>query len=113
MAINIFLIVSGLSVAFLVYVLVQFWREGHRPKSGAEPEMVFSRRWNPNVIVVTHPISLSAYGGVSVVPLQLQDRLPENGTQQGRSHRRVLEMPAKRPPRGLRSTLRDSKLKVR
>ena len=35
MAITIFLILNGLGVAFLLYVLANFWKEGHRPKNDA------------------------------------------------------------------------------
>jgi len=77
MAIHIFLILNVLSIGFLVYVLAQFWREGHRAPSGAEPVMVFNRRWYPNAIVMTLPMSLSAHAPVSAMPRQARERAME------------------------------------
>jgi hypothetical protein len=113
MAIDVFLILCGLSVAFLVYVLVQFWREGHRRDSGAEPAMLFRLPWNPDLVVVTYPISLNAHGGISVIPLQPQTQTPENGAARGRKNARVLQMPARESRPGERPSARDSKRKVR
>jgi hypothetical protein len=91
MAIHIFLILNVLSIGFLVYVLAQFWREGRRARSGAEPVVVFSRRWDPNAIVMTHPISFRA----------------PNATKA-----RVLEMPARKRAGSPRPGALDSKIKV-
>lgn len=95
MAIPVFLTLCGLSVGFLVYVLSQFWREGHQPR-GSSDTMVFSRPWNPNVIVVTHPISLSAHGGISVMPLQPQTPRKTSSQDADAPKVRVLQMPAVR-----------------
>jgi len=71
---KIFLLLNGLGVVFLLYVLVNFWREGHQPKNAARKyAMEFGRDW-ADVVVVTHPISHSAQGGVSVIPFQARDR---------------------------------------
>ncbi len=97
MAVPVFLLLCGLSVGFLVYVLVQFRREGRRSRGNSERDMVFSRASNPNLIVVTHPISLSAQGGISVMPLQLQTRIPSQASALNRDanivRARVLQMP--------------------
>jgi len=116
MAVPVFLILCGFSVAFLVYVLVQFWREGRRSKSSSEPDVVFSRASNPSLIVVTHPISLSAQGGISVMPLQLQPRIPSKAsgrntdTQIARA--RVVEMPLGAARGTQRETLATPKWKA-
>jgi hypothetical protein len=112
MAIHIFLILSGLSIVFLVYVLAQLWLEGHRPQGGAEPVMVHSCQWNPNVIVVTHPISFNARGGISATPLQPQALDPEIDRGQIANKARVLEMRLKRRTGEPRPSSHDSKIKV-
>ena len=112
MAILVFLILCGLSVAFLVYVLAQFWREGHRIRDGVKPTMVFSRPWNPNAIVVTHPISFSAQRGISEMALQSQ-MLASSGQRDWDSGKgRVLQMPL-RCQAEPRKSERTSKTKVR
>jgi|HubBroStandDraft_2_1064218.scaffolds.fasta_scaffold70262_2 hypothetical protein len=113
MAIHVFLILCGLSVAFLVYVLVQFWRAEHRNPGGDEPVMVVSRRWNPNLVVVTHPISLSAHGGISVMPLQPQTPIRADQKDRVGDGARVLEMPASRRFHEQRQTALGSRSKAR
>lgn len=107
MAIHIFLILNILSIAFLVYVLAQFWKEGRRARSGGEPVMVFSRQWDPNAIVMAHPMSLRTHPRVSAMPLQAQGTAFRNATKA-----RVLEMPARKRAGSLRSGALDSKTKV-
>jgi hypothetical protein len=68
MAITIFLALNGLAVAFLLYVLVNFWNEGHRFKS--EPRgnaFRGDRRDWAQVAVITHPISPAAHGGLAAM----------------------------------------------
>ena len=113
MAIHVFLSLCGLSVAFLVYVLVQFWREEHRNPGGDEPVMVFSRKWNPNLVVVTHPISLSAHGRISVMPLQPQTPIRADQKDRVGDGARVLEMPSIRLSRAQRQPARGSRTKAR
>jgi hypothetical protein len=59
MAMLIFTGLSGLGVVFLLYVLVQFWKEGHRPRKPAMRDNVidFSRENRPTIVVVTHAIA--------------------------------------------------------
>ena len=75
MAMTIFFLLNGMGVVFLLYVLAKFWKEGHRPNNNARKygEGYGQRDW-ANVIVVTHPISHSAQGGLSVNPFRLGDR---------------------------------------
>jgi hypothetical protein len=92
MAMTLFTILNGLGVVFLVYVLVQFWKEGHRQINLATRDKVigFWVKDSPTVLVVTHPVSGGlqvepapvshcAHGGLSVVSSEvwrsgLQDR---------------------------------------
>jgi len=80
-AMMIFAVLNGLGVVFLVYVLVQFWKEGHRRMKPATSGRVIelSVKDGPTVLVVTHPVSHCAHGGLSVVSSEvwrsgLQDR---------------------------------------
>jgi len=72
MAIVIFTALNGMGVTFLLYVLAQFWKEGHRLRKGARRRFAaeFSEENKPQIFVVTHPISHSAYGGLSIVPMK-------------------------------------------
>jgi len=75
MATTIFLLLNGLGVVFLLYVLANFWKEGRRPmKEECNDVMEFRGRNWADVVVVTHPISLTAQGGVSVIPFQARNR---------------------------------------
>jgi hypothetical protein len=75
MAMKIFLLLNGMGVVFLLYVLANFWKEGKRTKIEARKYATeFGRRDWVDVFVVTHPISHSAQGGVSVIPFQARDR---------------------------------------
>ncbi len=81
MAVTIFLILNGMGVVFLLYVLAKFWKEGQRqgfdaPKYSTEIE----RQDRAQVIIITHPISHAAQGGISVIPFQ-KDRRERAGKQ--------------------------------
>jgi hypothetical protein len=117
MAMMLFTLLNGLGVVFLVYVLVQFWKEGHRSKQpGVRNRVIeFSVERRPTVAVVTHPISggfhasleafsvkvepepvsLGAHGGLSVV----SSRTPLTSLQSGPIQRNAAggdELPVKR-----------------
>ena len=71
---TIFLGLNGLGVIFLMYVLVNFWKEVRRPKKNA-PRYVADNGhggW-AEVHVVTHPISPSAQRGLSVIPFPARE----------------------------------------
>jgi hypothetical protein len=75
MSMTIFLVLNGLGIIFLLYVLANFWKEGHRLGSAENDEdrklaAEFRRRDWADVVVITHPISVSAQGGLSVIPFQ-------------------------------------------
>src|SRR5712692_9390208 len=65
-AILVFTVLNGLGVVFLLYVLVQFWKEGHGSKKPGTRDQVteFSLKKKPTVIVVTRRTS----GGLQVEP---------------------------------------------
>jgi hypothetical protein len=82
MAMMLFTGLNGLGVVFLLYVLVQFWKEGHRSKNGGARQYAieFSEENRPEVVVVTHrisgglqvepaPVSHNGQAGLSVVPM--------------------------------------------
>jgi hypothetical protein len=71
MAMTIFYLLNGLGVVFLLYVLANFWKEGRRPKNNARRYATeFGRHEWTEMIVVTHPISHFAQGGLSVIPFR-------------------------------------------
>ena len=55
-------------------------------------------RWNPNVVVITHPISLFAQGGVAVLPLRAAAADSVAQTEPVSRNAKVLNMPAKPAP---------------
>src|ERR1700677_1213098 len=75
MSIAIFLVLNGLGVIFLLYVLANFWREGHRPvnpenEGYCEPTMEFCQRERTAPVTRTESISISAREGLSMIPFQ-------------------------------------------
>ena len=98
MAMMLFTLLNGLAVAFLMYVLGQFWKEGHRSEQPGARERVieFSVERKPTVVVVTHPISLSAHSRLSVVSSRAPLTSPQDGAIHGNSARGDDEMPVKR-----------------
>ena len=75
MVMTIFMALNGLGVAFLLYVLANFWKEGRRPENNARKYATeFEQRDWADVVVITHPISHSAQGGISVIPFRPLDR---------------------------------------
>ena len=96
MAMMLFTGLNGLGVVFLVYVLVQFWKEGHRSmKPGTRDRLSKPSQENrPTVVVVTRPISCGlqvepapvfqiAKAGLSVISRQAQ-----MSSQRDRQHHR-------------------------
>ena len=75
MAMTIFFVLNGLGVVFLLFVLANFWKEGRRAGSEARknaPE--YGRRDRADVLVVTHPISVPAHGGLNVMQFRARAR---------------------------------------
>jgi hypothetical protein len=97
MTITIFLLLNGLGVGFLLYVLANFWKEGRQPQNRDRkyaPEFKY-RDW-ADVLVVTHPISHSAQGGISVIPFQARGRKTDSKPEQRPVAREAVEMPLRR-----------------
>ena len=86
MAMLLFTALNGMGVVFLLYVLVQFWKEGHRSKNGGTRQCAieFAEENRPEVIVVTRPISHSAQAGLSVVSMRARE-----SSVQGRQLHRI------------------------
>ena len=81
MALTMFLVLNGLGVVFLLYVLANFMKEGRRNARKYAAE--YGHRDWAEVLVVTHPISHSAQGGLSVIPFRVRSRYsdkPLHGT---------------------------------
>jgi hypothetical protein len=96
MAMTIFFVLNGLGVIFLLYVLANFWKEGHRPKSNVRKYATdFRQRDWADVFVLTHPISHSAQSGVSVIPFQARDRYSDRPARRAASSV-TQEAPARR-----------------
>ena len=97
MTMTIFLVLNGLGVGFLLYVLANFWKEGHR-------SMKLDRKYAPefkyrdwvDVLVVPHPISHSAQDGVSVIAFEGRGRKAGSKPEQRPAAREAVEMPLRR-----------------
>jgi hypothetical protein len=97
MAITIFLVLNGLGVVFLLYVLEQFWKEGHRPTdTDRKYASDFGRRDWSQVVVVTHPVSHSAQGGLSVIPFRVRNRTLADAPDRGPADSQAMEIPTRR-----------------
>ena len=98
MAMMLFTLLNGLGVVFLMYVLVQFWKEGHKPEKETARARVMElppRRRHKD-IVLTHPISQCVLGGPSVVSSRTRMSSLQDGPIHGNSARGEDEMPVKR-----------------
>ena len=98
MAVMVFTVLNGLAVIFLLYVLVQFWKEQHRPmKPGRGGQVIeLSLKSKPTVLVVTHPISTSAHGGICVVSKEANRAVLQDAISHGTSSNTAEETPMKR-----------------
>ena len=77
MAMTIFFVLNGMGVVFLLFVLVNFWRDGHRPKTFVQEGVVQSLRRNKaEVTVLAPPISPTGQGGFSVIAFPVNGREP-------------------------------------
>jgi hypothetical protein len=95
MTMTIFLVLNGLGVVFLLYVLANFWKEG-RQDTDRKYAMEFRQRDWADVLVVTHPISHNAQGGVSVIPFQARGRELGGKPEQRPAAREAVEIPRRR-----------------
>lgn len=97
MAMTIFFVLNGSGVVFLLYVLAKFWNDGHRPRNKARKYAVgLGRRDWADVIVITHPISQAAQGGLSVIPFPPRHRALRDNPSRGGESREALELPMAR-----------------
>jgi hypothetical protein len=97
MAMTIFFVLNGLGVAFLLYVLANFWKEGRQAKNDAGKHAAkFAQRNWADVLVVTHPISHAAQGGVSVIAFPSRREETREKTYREELSRGTEEFPARR-----------------
>ena len=97
MAMTIFFVLNGVGVVFLLYFLANFWKEGHEPiDEDREYTMEPLPGTRASVLVVTHPISLSAQGGLSVISFQAGKRALKSEQEKRYLVADRNEMPAKR-----------------
>jgi hypothetical protein len=97
MAMNIFLLLSGLGVVFLLHVLAGFWKEGDRSVNNARKYAAeFGERNWYEVAVMTHPISHSAQGGLSVIPFQARVRSFVGKSEDGQAGGEAVELPQRK-----------------
>jgi len=91
MAIKLFLLLNAMGIAFLLHALAKFWKEGRQPENAGRPhEIKFSQENRINVFVMTHPVSSSAQGGLSVIPIHAMAR---NKDRHGSYRRKTEKMP--------------------
>ena len=83
---DIFLLLNGLGVVFLLYALANFRKEERRLKITVRPrESHFVRRDDSRIIVMPHRISQHAQGGPTKILSQPRERgLPGGQVHQGR-----------------------------
>lgn len=98
MAMTLFMILNGVGVAFLLYVLGNFWIEGRRSSVAAPRRRVveFSNGRSADVLVITHPITQSGQAGLSAISVKAQARKRENTQVNPEAAERVVEMPMRR-----------------
>lgn len=94
MAMTIFMMLNGMGVAFLVYVLIHFWKEGRQSRVAAPRRRVveFSNGRSADVLVITHPITQSGQAGLSVISMKPQGLEPVKTQVSPEACYRVVEM---------------------
>jgi hypothetical protein len=72
---TIFLVLNGLGVVFLVYVLANFWKEGHRPRGDNRKYAAGSWRegW-ADVHALTQSTSSGSQFNLAVIPFRVPER---------------------------------------
>lgn len=92
----IFFMLNGLGLVFLLYVLVNFWIEGKRTKKRAWRDAIGrdrTRDFEP--IMANRPISHTAQGGISVIPLRALTSATKEKPVRRLGVHEVVEMPLK------------------
>jgi hypothetical protein len=97
MATTIFLILNVLGLAFLLYVLVNFWKEGKRTRTDFRPdEYDFLREEKQSVLVVTHLIAYAAQRRGNVIPLRVRGQDADSEQDDRDQAGQIYEMKAER-----------------
>ena len=98
---TIFFLLNGMGLVFLLYVLANFWKEGHRPENATRQfSTALSEGSATSVFVLTRPISHSAGATLSAVPMQISGRGTRDNLDAYRSF--VEEIEADAAPVGTR-----------
>jgi hypothetical protein len=73
-----FYVLNGLGVIFMLYVLIQFWKEGHRSvnRTARKYKIDASEMGTCEAVAVARPIRTRAQGKYSVIPIR-----PSEGEQ--------------------------------
>ena len=97
---TIFFVLNGVGIVFLLCVLTNFWKEGRRPKNPTNNDRKYAADlggsdWT-EAIAMTHPVSHTAQGRLSVIPFQARrQELRHNHSRQANPCGSV-EVPVKR-----------------
>src|SRR5258708_2875066 len=100
MAMTIFFVLNGVGIIFLLYVLANFWKEGHQSKNPKNNDRKYIADFGGSdwteVIAMTHAVSHTAHGDLSVIPFQARrQELRHNYSRQANQCGSV-EVPVKR-----------------
>jgi len=76
MAMTIFLMLNGLGIVFMLYVLANFWKEGHRRESdtGKSVTEITRSEWADEITGATSSIPRSAQSAHTVILFQERSR---------------------------------------
>lgn len=99
MAIKVFLLLNSCGVAFLLYVLAHFFKEGRAQKNALHNrEAELRPQDRPGVVVAVHPTFRSGRGGRCVIPFQARNRKPAEvrAGKTSPSISKTIEMPVRR-----------------
>jgi len=94
----IFLVLNALSVAFLVYVLVNFWKDGHRSREDGQASTQLEPGRRAKVITMEHWVSHLVRCDQSVIPMRARTRTEAAGLVCKRGATGIMEIPVKRIP---------------
>jgi hypothetical protein len=94
---KIFLLLNGMGVIFLLYVLLQFWKEGRRSKHAVPPRRAIEVPYKDRtkIVIVTRPISNGAQADGSLASFQRSERSLDDAQARRETADRTREMPMK------------------
>jgi hypothetical protein len=92
MAINIFLLLDCIGLVFLIYVLVNFWKEGRRYKNSGHPEVQVAEINRGDGIVVLPPVFLYPKDHNSAIPFPARYRQINLSVEQQKEFAQPIEI---------------------